>query len=137
VRTVPARYKLIPSQDKLNKVGLEPLVPLIKTVIDTFGEFDLVPAPDADEEDFVAITSDLGGYVLPPTLFQAGERFQLYKEAKNFGRFASQVKRPAFPSADGLVSSAKVDPERREKLTKILAWLHSRGECSFCPLQIY
>jgi endothelin-converting enzyme len=111
--------------DKLNERGAEPLVPLIKEVVRTIGTFDVNPMPESESlanEAFWA-GSYTPDYVVPEWLrVTAITR----KDIAHHLRRAGQVEAP--PKVATLESDEEeVEPARKQKITKALAFLHARG----------
>lgn len=112
--------------DELNKVGNKPIVPLVKHVVDTFGKFDvnLLPYSVADEaaEWRGAYNED---YTVSEELLAAAENFELLRQSK--GRQYGAL--PPTPAASQSLDFApnNTTKERRDRITKTLAWLHARG----------
>lgn len=118
-------------QDELNRLGLKPLLPHIGTLVELFGEFDLIPSPDAD--DLVAAADWMGtyteSYAVSADLSQSADRFTALQKAKSIGGVQWDPTVEKTHLADEEMEH-KPDASRREKLTKTLAWLNSRGESS-------
>lgn len=97
-------------------------------VIDIFAPFDLQPAPDADEHtemnaDWVDSYDE--EYAVPAELMDRASAVAALRQSQRFGR-ASEEKPTYEIEAQG--SDETVDKERTAKLTKTLAYLHSRGQ---------
>lgn len=95
-------------------------------MIDVFEPFDLQPAPDAED---VSVQADWSGaydetYTVSAQLADQSSRFEALRKTKTFGR-PSEAK-PAF-EMNTVDATHTVDEEKRSKLTKTLAYLHSRG----------
>ncbi|WVR05380.1 hypothetical protein IAU60_002394 [Kwoniella sp. DSM 27419] len=120
--------------DHLNDVGRKPLIELTDYIVDIFGEFDV----DSVESTFGLLpeTDEWYGawqdsYVLPEHLVDTANKVDSLKKAKHTTTMgvesgssqASKASIITLETVDGL----KEDNERKERLTKTLAWLHSRG----------
>ena len=121
-------------QDKLNEVGLEPFLPHVKTLLDLFGPFDLIPAPEAEVADVAAEwwgtwTDD---FRISPALIASAENVQTLKQAKSNGgmKWVETAPRNKVQLEDEALDERLSEDEKSERLTKTLAWLHSRGERS-------
>ncbi|WVQ78577.1 hypothetical protein IAT38_000663 [Cryptococcus sp. DSM 104549] len=128
-----AVYSSCMDVDALNDVGRKPLIDLVEDVLDLFGPFDLDPAPAASlnaDTDAPWRGTYSEGYTLPANLRAKGEKAEMLKEGKKFGRGADGRVAPN-AEAEELraedVKGVKFDQERKARLTKTLAWLHSRG----------
>lgn len=117
-------------EDKLNDLGLDPLLPQVKTLLDLFGTFDLVPAPevDADVEPFEWSGSWSESYQAPQELIAIAREAHAIKTARSLGgrKWNKHVHADTLDD-DDVPSTRTHDEPRRERLTKALAWLHSRG----------
>ncbi|WVN86683.1 uncharacterized protein L203_101855 [Cryptococcus depauperatus CBS 7841] len=113
--------------DNLNEIGQEPLLKLIKHIVDIFGGFDLDSASDTE---FVAKEPDYKGayddsYRIPDDLLVSAERIQELKQTKGAGLVSlKKVESQHLEISQDLL---KFNHERKQKITKALAWLHSRG----------
>lgn len=121
--------------DHLNDVGREPILPLVEHILDIFGPFDLNPAPDA-QSDFVGEAEAWTGawdesYTVPDELLLSAEMIDALKLDKKTGRLANVKPKGDVAQqlqVEDLDSSKSTFPEeRRKRITKTLAWLHSRG----------
>ncbi|GFZ45763.1 hypothetical protein JCM24511_03493 [Saitozyma sp. JCM 24511] len=131
-RKIKAVYESCMDLSQLNEVGIKPFVPLADFLIDTFGPFDLNPAPDAEVQS--AETEWRGSwheaYEVPHELVARSERLEeLRVAAKTGGRVWDRptMERSELLDNDDDVEWIKPDTERRDRITKTLAWLHSRG----------
>ena len=120
----PASY-LICTQDTLNDIGEKPLIDLVEHVLDIFGEFDVSSQIDnalADAEPYQGAYDE--SYRLPDELVAAATKVEEIKELKK-AVLTPGAEREKVELEHTL---NKADVERRHKLTKTLAWLHSRGK---------
>jgi hypothetical protein len=108
----------------LNDLGLKPFEPLAKHLFDIFAPFDLVPAPDADVAEIEAIVQD-ETYTVPETLMERAHAIETIKQTRAFGR-PTEAK-PTYDLDVEIETKSEIDEERVFKLTKTLAYLHSRG----------
>jgi len=116
----------------LNRLGLDPLLPMTDYLLESFGPFDLIPAPElelADESEEWRDTWD-DSYTVTADLLAAAARAEGLKAAKKIRR--GSWLRPDDTdvlSAQALddAEETNMDKEKREKMTKTLAYLHSRG----------
>ena len=125
--------RVVVLQDALNANDIQPLRLDVEYVLNNFGRFDLVPAPDAElmdaARDWQGSWDD--SYILPDHLVAAAARVDELKEAKKTARMkwnmpvASEVRQV---EAIDEVEERRVDKEWREKMTMTLSFLHSRGE---------
>lgn len=122
----------------LNTVGLEPFLPLSDFVLESFGKFNLNPMPGDDAfvggDDVTGAYTD--DYVLPAELVKAAAEVEYYRNAKNRGSFGPAPTEHV--SAESLVDlkTPEISKERRDKITKTLAFLHSRGVDSLVQFAI-
>jgi endothelin-converting enzyme len=124
--------KLTLLKSRLNEVGIKPFVPLADFLIDTFGPFDLNPAPDAEIQ---SVETEWRGswdeaYEVPQELVARSDRLEELRVAAKTGGWVWErptMERTEFLDNDDDVESLKPDTERRDRITKTLAWLHSRG----------
>ena len=131
---MPHPHNCLCFQDRLNEIGVKPLVEMTDHITETFGPFDITPAPAmsdglAEEDWRGAWTSD---YELPeymPRTDDVTGSSRLLKMARATVRSQGE---PA-PSHVMREVSPDFDAERRNKITKTLAWLHSRGELTLMP----
>lgn len=96
-------------------------------MIDTFAPFDLQPAPDAEVADLQA---DWAGaydesFIVPAELTDRASRVEGLRKTKSFGR-PTETK-PEY-DMDNVQIEKATDSEKVLKLTKTLAYLHSRGK---------
>lgn len=117
-------------QEHLNDLGLKPLEPLVKHLLDIFEPFDLIPAPDAEvaevQADWVGSWDE--SYSVSEDLLHRAESVKAIQQTRAFGR--SEEEKPAYELDAEVETMVKIDKERSAKLTKTLAYLHSRGESS-------
>ena len=118
-------------QEALNNVGIPPLLPLTDHIVNTFGPFDLIPAPDAEPSDESEEWRDSwdDSYIISDDLVVAAARTSALRDALRNGqriRNRSAQDEKLSRSLDG-TEELKVDKERKEKMTRILAFLHTRG----------
>ena len=126
------RAWLMRAQDKLNEVGLGPLSSMIDELVEMFGEFDIVPAPEADFVEVADWASTWDeSYTLPPHLVDAARKVESLHLAKTFGGVTMDrsAVAPALNDEQDL-EDFKFDEERKQRLTKALAFVHSRSERS-------
>ncbi|ODN83287.1 hypothetical protein L202_01458 [Cryptococcus amylolentus CBS 6039] len=113
--------------DTLNDVGEKPLLELVEHILSSFGEFDLIPAPKAEdfrEENFSYDGAYDESYEVSKELKESAIEVEEMKEAKEHGTFSDLAdKEPEELGAE----KVKFSGERRQRITKTLAWLHSRG----------
>ncbi|BEI97230.1 hypothetical protein CcaverHIS631_0208190 [Cutaneotrichosporon cavernicola] len=111
--------------DKLNERGAEPLLPLVKEVVGAMGSFDVNPMPDSEslvDEAFWA-GSYTPDYEVPEWLrATALTRKDIAHHLRNAGK-VEVAAQPAALEFDETV----VEPDRKQKITKALAFLHARG----------
>ncbi|KIR28825.1 endothelin-converting enzyme [Cryptococcus deuterogattii LA55] len=110
--------------DTLNDIGEKPLIDLVEHVLDIFGEFDVSPYVDnglANVEPYEGAYDET--YRLPDELIAAAAKVEEIKELKK-AALTPDAKRE---KAELEFILNEVDEARRHKLTKTLAWLHSRG----------
>ena len=104
------------------------MIKLTDHIIELFGPFDLVPAPNselADQRvDWRGLWHDYPR--LPDYLIESAMRKDALDMARSTGR--SNFDGDVVQSQDIEESKTTVDKERRDKITKTLAWLDSRGE---------
>ena len=106
------------------------MVSLVDTLVDLFGPFDLNPAPDAESlmpaEEWQGHWSD--DYEVPDELLAAAAKVDLLKKAKSTGgvKWPKAAAEPV--GLDDVEAFNKSDAARRDKFTKTLAWIHSRGK---------
>lgn len=120
-RKLKAVYASCLNVDKLNELGIKPLLPLVQQTIDIIGPFDALP-PVQEGGD---IGSEPGkvdrSYTLPDHLEVSAARTAELKRTKA-GRVGSQILKKSHDIED-----AGDKHERSDKITQALAWLHSRG----------
>ncbi|OWT41367.1 endothelin-converting enzyme [Cryptococcus neoformans] len=110
--------------DTLNDIGEKPLIDLVEHVLDIFGEFDVSSQVDnalASAESYKGAYNE--NYKLPDELIAAAAKGEEIKENKK----ATLTPGAEKEKVEFEVTLNEVDAERRHKLTKTLAWLHSRG----------
>lgn len=102
-------------------------------VLDTFGPYDLIPAPEVEllnqAEDRQSTWDET--YTVPDDLVDAAMKVEGLKAAKRTGQgvWSQPDASDIVDIGDlGEIEALKVDHERREKMTKTLAYLHSRGQ---------
>ena len=125
-----------PIKARLNEVGVEPLVELVDHITETFGPFDITPAPEATDDDLAeenwrGTWSD--DYELPDHLPRLDDIKKSARQLK-IARTASRVDRNSTPEHAITNGSGEFDADRRGRITKTLAWLHSRGESAVTRL---
>ena len=118
-------------QDKLNQVGIAPLTELTDFVVDKFGPYDLIPAPEVDS----LVGDDWRGtwtqdYRIPEELVASAELAEDLKNHRTHAPIASDDYTMPFDPENEDFDTPTIDSTRQDKMTKILAWLHSRGELS-------
>lgn len=114
--------------DTLNDKGAQPIIPMVKEVIKTIGTFDLNPMPDSDSDSFAdeafwrgAYTPD---YVVPEDLrATAFSPKDVHERLRRAGKV--EVSEPV--TLDLETKPKPEDPTRTQKITKALAFLHSRS----------
>ena len=104
------------------------MIKLTDQIIELFGPFDLVPAPNselADQRvDWRGLWHDYPR--LPDYLIESAMRKDaLDKSKSSAGR---KVDRNSVQPQDIEESKTTVEKERRDKITQTLAWLDSRGQ---------
>nr|XP_019042435.1 endothelin-converting enzyme [Kwoniella bestiolae CBS 10118]OCF21365.1 endothelin-converting enzyme [Kwoniella bestiolae CBS 10118] len=114
--------------EHLNEVGRKPLIQLTDHIVDIFGEFDVDSLSSSDLLDESAEwkgTFD-ESYTVPADLVASAEEAEQLRQSKKTGGVRWEV-----PSsrAEGVQEFYEYRPneEREERITKTLAWLHSRG----------
>ena len=122
-------------QETLNDLGLKPLEPLVKHLLDIFEPFDLIPAPDAEVAD---IQADWAGtwdesYTVSDDLLHRAEAVASIQKTRAFARPTEE--KPTYELDADVETTTKIDKERSAKLTKTLAYLHSRGESTIMNIQ--
>jgi hypothetical protein len=102
---------------------------MVDYVIDAFGPFDDISA----SSDVLLDTQEWrgtwdGSYTLSEDLIASANVVETFKDAQS--RNGIVWDKPSVPvELEGEVeTSAKVDEDKRDRITKTLAWLHSRGE---------
>ncbi|WWD16116.1 hypothetical protein CI109_100541 [Kwoniella shandongensis] len=116
--------------DTLNEIGRKPFIELSDHVVDIFGPFDLNPAPGSS---FVDEAQEWQGaydesYAVSDELLASAEKVSALKEAKKLGRALAHLDRSQAPKIDATdVEEYSFSSERRQKITKTLAWLDARG----------
>ncbi|EIW70025.1 hypothetical protein TREMEDRAFT_29362 [Tremella mesenterica DSM 1558] len=126
---VKAAFSSCMDTDTLNDIGIKPLSNLLEELLDIFGPLDVNVSVDTD-----ALTSSSDwsedwneNYTLPPDLLVAAEKMNFYRDARKTGPI-TWSKRP-MPLAVSLndEDNFSFDPERRDRITSALAFLHSHG----------
>lgn len=124
-------------QEHLNSLGLKPIEPLARRVIDLFGPFDLIPAPENEllaEETSTWTGSYTEDYELPIELRAASARTdQLRTARQHAGSVWEEVKPTTFDdeATDATaLGSTDEEKDRIHRLTDAVTWLHARGEGS-------
>jgi endothelin-converting enzyme len=104
---------------------------LFDHLLEIFEPFDLIPAPDAEiadlESEWVGAWDE--SYTVTDELLQRAESIESIKRSRAFSRPAED--KPVFQLDSEVEVASKVDEERRAKLTKTIAYLHSRGQLPF------
>ena len=123
---------------------MKPLEPLVKHLLDIFEPFDLIPAPDAEVADMHA---DWAGtwsesYTVSEDLLHRAESVAALQQTRSFARPTEE--KPTYELDADLETMVKIDKERSAKLTKTLAYLHSRGvstiidsQATLLTIQVY
>jgi endothelin-converting enzyme len=114
---------------------LKPLEPLVKHLLDIFEPFDLIPAPDAEVAEMQA---DWAGtwdesYTVSEDLLHRAESVASIQKSRAFTR--PTEKESTYELDADLETMVKIDKERSAKLTKTLAYLHSRGKSTIIDSQ--
>jgi len=119
-------------QGELNERGFQPFEPMANHLLDIFEPFDLIPPSyaeslgEAEADEWRGAWTD--AYDVPETLKSSARRFDALKAAKiGAGIVWDKPVGIAVSLEDALVHEA-VDETRQGKITKTLAWLHSRGQ---------
>ena len=96
-------------------------------MIDNFAPFDLQPAPDAEVTDLEAEWSGAHdeSFEISADLMDRASQIETLRQAKSFGRPTEG--KPEY-DMDMVQIEKATDSEKVIKLTKTLAYLHSRGE---------
>ncbi|KAK8869620.1 hypothetical protein IAR55_000187 [Kwoniella newhampshirensis] len=116
--------------DTLNEIGRKPLIALTDHVVELFGPFDLNPAPSSD---LIEETQEWQGtydetYRVSDHLLASGERATSLQKTKKSGHGPSDASDLETPTVDlAELDESSVGEDRQKKITKTLAWLHSRG----------
>lgn len=102
-------------------------------LIETFGPFDLIPAPELNLEGISEAWEGAWdeSYILPDRLVEAAAKAEELKEAKRSGRtvFTKPVAGDAVRTAViNDVDEFHFDKDRREKITKTMSYLNTRGK---------
>ncbi|WWC60905.1 uncharacterized protein I303_103481 [Kwoniella dejecticola CBS 10117] len=113
--------------DHLNDVGRKPLIELTDHIVDIFGEFDVAstPADLLDGSSEWEGTYD-GSYTVPADLITAAEQGEQLRKAKKTGGVKWDMPSPREPEVQEFYTY-RPNEEREQRITKALAWLHSRG----------
>lgn len=115
-------------QDRLNDLGFKPFKPLVEHLLDVFAPFDLQPAPDAEvasaQADWVGAYDE--SYAVPDDLTVRAASVDALRQSRTFGR-PNEVK-PLYELDSFKEDDETTDKDQVHKLTKTLAYLHSRGE---------
>lgn len=106
-------------------------MPHVETLLELFGEFDLIPAPDADA--LMVEPADWSGaydenYEISTELVATAEEIADLRNAKSAGGVKWDRTISAAQLSEDDEAAYKPDVSRRDRLTKTLAWLNSRGE---------
>ena len=109
--------------------------PLVEHLLDIFEPFDMIPAPDAEVTETQA---DWAGtwdesYTVSEDLLHRAESVAAIKQSRAFERPSEE--RPNYELEADVETMVKIDEERSAKLTKTLAYLHSRGESTYLKRQ--
>jgi endothelin-converting enzyme len=107
---------------------LKPLEPLVKHLLDIFEPFDLIPAPDAEVTEMQAGWAGTWdeSYTVSEDLLHRAESVASIQKSRAFTR--PTEKESTYELDADLETMVKIDKERSAKLTKTLAYLHSRGK---------
>ncbi|WWC89763.1 uncharacterized protein L201_004689 [Kwoniella dendrophila CBS 6074] len=112
--------------DRLNDVGRKPLIDLADHIIDIFGEFDVdaISSSDLSDESSEWKGTFDSSYNIPADLVATAEQVEQLRKAKKNGGMKWDA-----PVARGVQDFYVYRPneDRERRLTKALAWLHSRG----------
>jgi len=99
--------------------------------LDVYGPFDLIPAPSAGLQDEVAEWKGAwrDDYEISSDLLASAENVDLLKQAKRNGgkKWDKSAASGQVALDDDDLLEMGSDDSKRERLTKTLAWLHSRG----------
>jgi endothelin-converting enzyme len=106
---------------------LKPLEPLVKHLLDIFEPFDLIPAPDAEVTEMQAGWAGTWdeSYTVSEDLLHRAESVASIQKSRAFTR--PTEKDSTYELDADVETMVKIDKERSAKLTKTLAYLHSRG----------
>ncbi|WVF71990.1 hypothetical protein IAT40_006801 [Kwoniella sp. CBS 6097] len=115
--------------DHLNDVGRKPLIDLTDYIVDIFGEFDVDSL--SSEVELLNVADEWRGayddsYTVSDDLLAFAEKADTLKQAKKTGTVKWEVPAPEEPTIQEFYQYRPND-EREERITKALAWLHSRG----------
>lgn len=114
-------------QDLLNELGDKPIQPLVKHVLNTFGEFN-VPL-EGDDTSF-APPSYLGkwneAYEIPQSLRAVANQNSEILASIRDGHHHGLEKPSSRPAFDALGGGDSGNRKRNEKITDVLAFLHAR-----------
>ncbi|KAK4687038.1 hypothetical protein P7C73_g3073, partial [Tremellales sp. Uapishka_1] len=111
--------------DRLDDIGIKPLISLVDTILDKFAPFDLIPAPDVQAVETEWSGTYDGSYEISPDLIASAKHVQDMKAMKESGSHLAPSEKRA--CGDLEVETLKFDKERRARITSTLAWLASRG----------
>ena len=102
---------------------------MVDYLFDLFGPYDLNPAPDAgfigEDEEWRSTWNE--EYAVPAELLDSAASFETLRKARRADPHVSQ-ETAALP--ESLVSREAFDSDKKERITKTLAFLHSRGQCT-------
>jgi endothelin-converting enzyme len=116
---------------------LKPLEPLVKHLLDIFEPFDLIPAPDAEVAEMQA---DWAGtwdesYTVSEDLLHRAEAVASIRQTRGSARPIEEKPTYELDADADVETMVKIDKERSARLTKTLAYLHSRGESTIIDSQ--
>ena len=120
----------------MNKIGVKPLLDDVKTLVELFGPFDMIPAPDAELTDSAEEWKGTWdeSYVVPAALSASADRIDYLKAAKSSGGVVwerptskSQLDDESDLNAMSHHHHHQDDDVKRQDVTKTLAWLSARG----------
>ncbi|KLT43173.1 putative Endothelin-converting enzyme 1 [Cutaneotrichosporon oleaginosum] len=111
--------------ETMNKRGSEPIVPLVREVVRTIGTFDVNPMPES--ESLVDVAFWTGAYTPDYEISESLRATALTpQDVAHHLRRAATIQ---VPSQQSVLEpeEEEVEPARRQKITKALAFLHARG----------
>ncbi|WVQ69874.1 uncharacterized protein L199_008096 [Kwoniella botswanensis] len=117
--------------EHLNDVGRKPIIDLVDHIIDIFGEFDVNSLSSSSDLLDESPESEWKGtydetYTVPADLAVSAEEFEQLRKAKKSGGVKWDAPSPRSQSVQDFYEY-RPNEEREARITKALAWLHSRG----------